>query len=92
MECDIYNGKGIHVGSVIGPAIFDFMSSRGPKSTGHLVNWLVIYMTRAVRKHCGSTRRPTDCSRSSDARGLSRLWMQCLFVCFQFCNHNFDAI
>ena len=48
MKCDIYNSKGIHVGLVIGPAIFDLTGKllyelKGTKiyrATGELVGHL----------------------------------------------------
>jgi sporulation protein YlmC with PRC-barrel domain len=88
VKCDIYNSKGIHVGLVIGPAIFDLTGKllyelKGTKiyrTSGELVGHL--------HDASGSETLRLD-PRSSDA---SRLWMQCLFVCFQSCNHNFDAI
>jgi hypothetical protein len=47
MKADIFNSQGIHVAVAIGRAIFDLTGKKlydlkELKSTGYLVNWLVI--------------------------------------------------
>jgi len=62
---NIFNSKGVHVASLVGPEIFNLSGKKLYDLRGvntRPVNWSVISVTPAVQRS-GLTVQPIDCSR-----------------------------